>query len=401
METIEICADYLYSGDVDKPKIPRPVLVELLVKSTSSVEFSFDDVMYRQVDGVAMGSPLGPILANVFVGHHEKLLFSKVTKPMLYYRYVDDIFACFSNEAACDEFGEHLNNMHSSLQFTCEKEVNNSINFLDVCVHKEQQFVTSVHRKNTFTGQYMNWHSFCPRRRKIRLIATLVHRAIRICSPSKLKNELNNIRLLMRENAYPEKIVEHNINIALKSDLNRTCASVAETPVVVLRLPYIGNVSTRFEKQISSSVSRHYKDVTVRTVFKTTPLFNLTIKDVIPVNSRSQLVYRFSCHCGSGYIGRTSRRLKLRIKEHEPAAMFTMPAAVQSTNVSREKSAIADHLINNPDCLSNYSRQRFSVIAYARSDYHLRMLEAVYITSLQPNLCLQKQFVATLQIFRG
>ena len=91
----------------------------------------------------------------------------------------------------------------------------------------------------------------------------------------------------------------------------------------------------------------------------------------------------------------------MRIKEHEPAAMFTMPAAVQSTNVSREKSAIADHLINNPDCLSNYSRQRFSVIAYARSDYHLRMLEAVYITSLRPNLCLQKQFVATLQIFRG
>ena len=43
---------------------------KLMVLATSGVEFSFNDIMYRQVNGVAMGSPLGPALANIFVGYH-------------------------------------------------------------------------------------------------------------------------------------------------------------------------------------------------------------------------------------------------------------------------------------------------------------------------------------------
>ena len=105
------------------------------------------------------------------------------------------------------------------------------------------------------------------------------------------------------------------------------------------------------------------------------------------------------CHCGSGYIGRTIRRLKVRITEHEPSALFNNPS--QSKIDNDDDSAIAEHLMSNPVCLANYSRQRFSVIVNARSDYHLRMLEAVYITSLQPVLCRQKRFVSTLQLFRG
>jgi hypothetical protein len=205
----------------------------------------------------------------------------------------------------------------------------------------------------------------------------------------------------MRANGYPEKIVNDVIASTLKSGSDGKREAEKEAQTVVLRLPYIGNASSRFEKRISSTVSRHYDGVKVRTIFNTTTLFNLTTKDAIPVISRSNLIYRYSCHCGSGYIGRTSRRLELRIKEHVPQAIFANPAIALSSNTIREKSAIADHLIDYPECLHNYSRQRFSVIAYARNDYHLRMLEAVYITSLQADLCVQKQFVATLQIFRG
>ena len=43
--------------------------------ATSLVEFSFNYVMHRQFDGVAMGSPLSPALANIFVGYYEAKLF--------------------------------------------------------------------------------------------------------------------------------------------------------------------------------------------------------------------------------------------------------------------------------------------------------------------------------------
>ena len=55
---------------------------------TSSVEFSFNNLMLRQIDGVAMGSPL----ANIFVTYYEALLFKRVYKPLMYHRYVDDTF---------------------------------------------------------------------------------------------------------------------------------------------------------------------------------------------------------------------------------------------------------------------------------------------------------------------
>ena len=54
---------------------------------------------YDQIDGVAVGSPLAPLLANLFIGDNEKLWLQKVegNPPSYYRRYVDDIFSVFNN----------------------------------------------------------------------------------------------------------------------------------------------------------------------------------------------------------------------------------------------------------------------------------------------------------------
>ena len=66
-------------------------------------------------------------------------------------------------------------------------KANNFLPFLDVLVTKSNnKFITSVYRKPTFTGQYIHWNSFGPKRRKINLIDTLTHRALKICSKSTL-----------------------------------------------------------------------------------------------------------------------------------------------------------------------------------------------------------------------
>ena len=72
----------------------------LLTLATKESFFVFDGEYYKQIDGVAMGSPLGPTLANIFLCRYEKQWLSEcpsICKPAYYERYVDDIFLLFKS----------------------------------------------------------------------------------------------------------------------------------------------------------------------------------------------------------------------------------------------------------------------------------------------------------------
>ena len=193
-ETISICLNTLFhSDDVEPPAIDEQLLKKLLVKCTRGVEFSFNDVMYRQVDGVAMGSPLGPILANIFVGCCESQI-PKDAWPELYKRYVDDTFSLFiGGREEAEEFLEVLNKLHPCLQFTMESEGDGKLPFLDVLVLRDEVsevVLTTIYRKPTFTGLYTRWDSFCAPRYKIAVIRSLAFRTKKICSSALLSSEL-------------------------------------------------------------------------------------------------------------------------------------------------------------------------------------------------------------------
>ena len=169
--------------------------------------------MYKQLDGVAMGSLLGPTLANIIVGFHESKLFDNNAKPGVYFRYVHDTFVIFGSELDCDHFQDKFNLLHPALKFTVHKEENNSLHFLNVLVEKEGTgFLTSIYRKPTFTGQYICWNSFSPKTRKISLIKTLVPRALMICSKAKLGSKLDKIKQLLNETGYPADVLLSCIN---------------------------------------------------------------------------------------------------------------------------------------------------------------------------------------------
>ena len=127
---------------------------------------------------------------------------------------------------------------------------------------------------------------------------------------------------------------------------------------------------------------------------------------------KSNVIYQFSCHCDSGYVGRTFQRLQDRIKQHVSKSIRScsssqkrsLPArrcksSTQTNNQSlASDSAIGLHLLQNPICAQHYDDRRFSILAQGRSPFHLSALEATFIKTTNPALCRQKEFVYRLKI---
>jgi len=105
-------------------------VVDLLRAATKDQLFTFNGQLYEQIDGVAMGSPLGPPLANVFMCSNEETLDCEGKMPTYYKKFVDDTLTIMQDKASADNFLEILNQCHSSIKFTMETESNSMLPFL-------------------------------------------------------------------------------------------------------------------------------------------------------------------------------------------------------------------------------------------------------------------------------
>ena len=122
-ETIDIAVKLIVENKNDL-KFSENELTKLFRLATSQIHFYFDGKIFDQVDGVAVGFPLGLALANLFVVYNEqKWLESDHGRLVKFYRrYVDDIFCLFENEHQALNFLDFLNSQHPNLNFTIEKE---------------------------------------------------------------------------------------------------------------------------------------------------------------------------------------------------------------------------------------------------------------------------------------
>ena len=206
-ETISIICEYVYK-DSTGPKIPKSTFKQLLQIATGGI-FTFEGKLYRQVDGITMGSPLGPTFANFFLAHLENRFMNSNLDfaPDLYLRYVDDIFCVFNSDEAITKFHDFLNKLHPNLRFTYELGPN-SIAFLDTEIHlpidETSSMSSTVYRKKTNTNVVMNFNALCPKNWNLGLIYCLLNRAYVICSTWQLfHTEVQNLKDIFSKNGYP------------------------------------------------------------------------------------------------------------------------------------------------------------------------------------------------------
>ena len=145
-------------------------------------------------------------------------------------------------------------------------KVNNSLNFLDVCVQRsvEGELLTKIHRKLNSEALYVPWASFGPVKQKLGVLTGMVKRFTRLCSPCFLEGELKTLQNTFLSLGYPGNLVSKVITRARSSTALKMIGP--QKCPVYLKLPYLGNISERFSKKISEEISQVFSSVHLRTV---------------------------------------------------------------------------------------------------------------------------------------
>ena len=395
-ETIEICCELLYSNTAVVDGLSRNDFKKLLTMATTESFILFDGKYFQQIDGVAMGSPLGPTLANIFLCHHETKWLANCPpecKPLYYRRYVDDIFLLFENIQCAHSFQQYMNTQHPNMNFTSELEDKNSLAFLDVFITRDVdsgRFITSVYRKPTFSGVYTNYDSFIPTKYKSGLVYTLLYRSYRICTNwRQIDIEFKKIRSFMLKNGYPSELIDKTVSYFLNK-LHNTSSSTSpafdNVKSYQIFLPYLGTFTKRIERKIKQGLKEHLPRIKFRFVYRaSTRIRNLfNFKDRIPSYIRSGVVYQFTCaSCNAVYIGETNRHTKTRLCEH-----MGISALTGNSSKTKVDSHIRNHLLQ---CQSTITKDCFKIIGSDNtSEINLKIKESLFIHRDKPSINVQK-----------
>ena len=147
---------------------PDNYLLQLLEIILKYNDFEFNDKIYLQICGCPMGKKIGPSAANIYlIEFDEKLMFNFKVKPLLFFRYLDDIFFIWEGSVEeLMEFEKFANSLIPGISLKFEFS-NTTVNFLDTTIYKNfdessYSLQTKVFFKTTDTHQLLHFKSFHP-----------------------------------------------------------------------------------------------------------------------------------------------------------------------------------------------------------------------------------------------
>ena len=192
-------------------------IIELLGFCLHNTYFSFQNKFYEQIEGVAIGSPVSPIVANLYMENFERKALGSATYPTrVWYRFVDDMWV-IQKQAHKQAFLDHINNIDLAIKFIVEgTQGNGAIPFLDTLVTQlaDNSLSFKVYWKLTHTDQYLQWNSHSLSA-KYSVRDTLTHRAEVVCMDlGLLQSEINHSRRALKKCKYPNwaiNKVQHKI----------------------------------------------------------------------------------------------------------------------------------------------------------------------------------------------
>ena len=274
-EGLEACQEALNSRN--NQDIPTDAVMKMLKTVLNNNIFQFNNKNYIQIEGTAIGSKLGKNFACTYMGKWEEELMKKTMKtPLLYIRFVDDIFGIWNGtEEELIAFQALANSIHPRIEVELKSSRHN-IDFLDVNVWLQNgKLQTSVYEKPTDRHMYLHKSSNHPQSTKNAIPYGLGIRAKRICSTSESyeENRKKIVDNLVKRGH--NKVKTHNIlkkvDIMPRSQLLIYKQRSKNNSRVPLVITYGSNLPD-VQKIVHKRMSILYRSDRMKKVFKEAPI---------------------------------------------------------------------------------------------------------------------------------
>ena len=199
-------------------------IISLLEFSLKTTYFQFQGRFFEQLQGAAMGSPISPIVANLYMENFENKAINTAECPPKFLEEVCGWHFCGHRCYKEARFPVAHQQCRPHIHFTTEDATTvGSIPFLDTIVIPQSgnSLLTSVYRKHT--DMYMHWNSHHHLLAKFSVINTLKHRAMTVCSNNHLLNEEeDHLNKVLKTCNYPEwALTRANIKQKRKTNTNQ------------------------------------------------------------------------------------------------------------------------------------------------------------------------------------
>ena len=182
--------------------------------------FEFDTKVHQQISETAIGTKCAPPYACIFMDKVEnEFLETQTIKPLVWLRYIDDIFFIWNeSEEKLETFLKNLNEFHPNLRFTSEKS-KTSVNFLDLTINlADQELETNLYCKPTDCHQFLDFNSAHPIHIKKSIVYSQGLRIKRLCSSNlAFENHMENLRGWFRNRGYPKNLVDNQLKRVIET----------------------------------------------------------------------------------------------------------------------------------------------------------------------------------------
>ena len=361
--------------------LSRLDVAELLNVTLKNMYFTFEDRIFRQTEGLPMGSSISGILAILFMDKLEQIALSSYRFISPYKRYVDDIYLQTANEEKANEFHDIMNGLHPRLKFEIEKPTASpeglSLSLLDfkVTITTNGESFFEFYKKPAKKPLFVHHQSALPKRSKTNFIRNERRRIQQRCSTqitsNKHDHDFDNI---LRLNGYPERTIDETKHLQKHQRDPQTQTKEWH----YLKIPFI---SDRLNRKITGIFKREnipvriaHKSYTLRQALSHNTTKRKCNRPNCPIADTNlclqrNTVYQLTCKaCGEYYIGSTTRFLHDRTKEH----------------LTNDNSSVKKHLTTHHR--NNSHNIEVKVITRENDPVNLRLHEAYYIRKYKPGL---------------